>query len=266
MRGTLRAEWTKARTLPSTGWLLLLVVLAMVGLGLAVTGTLRVHDCAPDPCVLDTAKLSLAGVRLAQVGAATLGVLLVTGEYATGTIIPTLVAVPRRWSVLVAKVAVLGTLVAGAGTAGVVGALLLARATLPGKGFTAATGYPDSTLLHDLTQRAAVGTVLYLVLIALLGLGIGHLVRDTGAAVTFVLTLLLVAPLVAMFVSDPHWQRRIHRYAPMDAGLAVQSTRDLATQPIAPWWGLALLGAYAGAAVVGGAVVLRLRDASRLPG
>ena len=266
MTGALRAEWTKARTVPSTGWLLLLVVLAMVGVGFAVTSTLRIHDCGQDPCVLDTTKLSLAGVHLAQVGAGILGVLLATSEYTTGTISPTLAAVPRRWAVLTSKCAVAATLVAGAAAVGVVGALLAARSRLPGRGFTAATGYPDSTVLQSLTQRGAVGTVLYLVLITLLGLGIGHLVRDTGAAVTLLLTLLFVAPLVAMFVSDTRWQLRIHRYAPTDAGLVIQSTRDLAGQPIAPWWGMALLAGYTLTAVVAGAIALRARDATRLPG
>lgn len=265
MTGALRAEWTKARSVPSTGWLLLLVVLAMVGLGLSVTGTLRVHDCGEDPCVLDTVKLSLAGVHLAQVGAAVLGVLLVTGEYATGTIAPTLAGVPRRWSVLVSKVAIVGVLVTAAAVVGVVGTLLTARAVLPRRGFTAATGYPRTTLVHDLTQRAAVGTVLYVVLIALLGVGIGMLVRDTGAAVTLVLALLLVAPVVAMLVSDTRWQDRIHRYAPMDAGLAVQATRGLTTLPIEPWHGLAILAGYAVVAVAAGGVALWLRDATRPP-
>jgi ABC-2 type transport system permease protein len=265
MTGALHAEWTKARTVPSTGWLLLVVVLAMVGLGLAVTGTLRIDECTKEPCAFDTVKLSLAGVRLAQVGAAILGVLLVTGDYATGTITPTLAGVPRRWAVLVSKVAVGGALVAGAAVVGVVGAMLTARAVLPGRGLTAAAGYPQTTVLHDLTQRAAVGTVLYLVLVALLGTGIGLLVRDTGAAVAVVLALLLAVPLVAMFVSDADWQARIHRFAPMDAGLAIQSTRDLATLPIGPWPGLALLAAYALAAAMAGGIVLRLRDATRLP-
>ncbi len=265
MTGALRSEWTKARTVPSTGWLLLLVVLAMVGLGFAITGTLRVHDCAEDPCTLDTVKLSLAGVRLAQVGAAILGVLLVTGEYATGTITSTLVGVPRRWTVLVSKVAVLGALASGAAAVGVVGALLVARAVLPGRGFTAAAGYAGSTVLHDLTQRAAIGTVLYLTLIALLGAGMGLLIRDTGAAVTAMLALLFVMPVVAMFISDPDWQERVLRYAPMDAGLAIQSTRDLATLPIRPWSGLALLACYALAAVAAGGSALRARDATRSP-
>jgi ABC-2 type transport system permease protein len=265
MTGALRAEWTKARTVPSTGWLLLFVVVAMIGLGLAVTGTLQIHDCGEDLCTFDTVKLSLAGARLAQVGAAILGILLVTSEYATGSITPTLVGVPQRWAVLVAKVAVGSVLVSGAAVVGVVGALLTARAVLPGRGLTAAAGYPQTAMLHDLTQRAAVGTVLYLVLVALLGAGIALLVRDTGAAVTVVLALLLVVPLVAMFVSDTDWQHRIHRYAPMDAGLAIQSTRNLAALPITPWPGLALLAGYALAALTAGGIALCVRDAARSP-
>jgi ABC-2 type transport system permease protein len=265
VKGALRAEWAKARTIPSTGWLLLLVVVAMIGVGLSVTGTLRVDDCGEHRCALDTVKLSLAGVRLAQVGAAILGVLAVTSEYATGTITPTLAAVPRRSFVLVSKLVVVAVLAMGSAVVGVAGALLTARVVLPHRGFTAATGYPVSGLVHELTQRAALGTVLYLMLIALIGVGVGLLIRDTGAAVTLVLTVLLVLPLVAVFVSDTDWQDRIHRYAPMDAGLAVQSTRGLATQPIGPWSGLALLAAYVFAIVVAGGMVLQRRDATRSP-
>ncbi|RAG32637.1 ABC transporter permease, partial [Burkholderia multivorans] len=70
--------------------------------------------------------------------------------------------------VLASKCAVAATLVAGAAMVGVVGALLVAHFTLPGRGFTAATGYPGSSVFEDRTQRGAFGTVLYLVLITLL--------------------------------------------------------------------------------------------------
>lgn len=262
MTGALRAEWTKARSLPSTAWLLLGLAVAMVAIGLAATGSVHVDECGQGACTVDTVKLTLGGVRLAQVAAAVLGVLVVTADYATGTIVPTLAAVPRRWRVVVAKVAVLAAGVAGAAVAGVVGALLVARAVLPGRGFTPARGYAATTVVHDLTQRAAVGTVLYLVLVAVLGAGLGFVIRDTGVAVTVVLALLLLAPVLAMVVGDPVWQTRIHRFAPADAGLAVQATRGLATLPIAPWRGLALLAAYALAALGAGAWTLRVRDAS----
>jgi ABC-2 type transport system permease protein len=47
----------------------------------------------------------------------------------------------------------------------------------------------------------------------------------------------------------------------MDAGLSIQTTRDFAAAHIGPWAGLGVLAAYAGAAVVAGALALRLRDA-----
>ena len=59
----------------------------------------------------------------------------------------------------------------------------------------------------------------------------------------------------------PSWQRRIHRLSPMDAGLSIQSTRDLAAAHIGPWAGIGVLSLYAVAAVVAGSVVFRLRDA-----
>ena len=141
--------------------------------------------------------------------------------------------------------------------------MLTARAVLPRRGFTAASGYGATSVVHDVTQRAAVGTVLYLVLVALLGAGVGLMIRDTGVAVTVVLGLLLLAPVIAALVSDPRWQSRVHRWAPMDAGLAIQSTRGIASLPIHPWPGLAVLAAYSLAALIGGGVLLRVRDATR---
>jgi hypothetical protein len=47
----------------------------------------------------------------------------------------------------------------------------------------------------------------------------------------------------------------------MTAGLAVQATRGLDAYPIGPWRGLGVLAAYAGATVLIGGILFRLRDA-----
>jgi ABC-2 type transport system permease protein len=257
---SLHAEWTKARTLPSTAWLVVFVVVAMIGLSLAITGTLRIDECE-GACLRDTVKLSLSGVRLAQIGAVTLGVLAVSGEYATRTITPSLTAVPRRPVVVVGKLGVIAALTLAGALVGVIGALVTARIVLPQRGFTPAAGYPRLSLADNLTLRAAVGTVLYLVLLALLSAGVALLVRDTGGALVLVLSLLFLSPVFSTFISNPHWQERLHRFSPMDAGLAIQTTRDLAALPIAAWPGMAVLAAYAGAAGCAGAATLCLRDA-----
>ena len=85
--------------------------------------------------------------------------------------------------------------------------------------------------------------------------------RHGGAALTTTLGLLYVAPVVALFVTDPLWQERIRKYAPMSAGLAVQDTVVPSTSPIGPWAGLGVLAAYAGEAIVTGAILFRYRDA-----
>jgi ABC-2 type transport system permease protein len=143
----------------------------------------------------------------------------------------------------------------------VIGSLVVARLMLPANGFTQAHRYPNLTLTDALTRRASVGTVLYLGLLAILTTGVGAILRDTAGTIATMLTLLYGSSIVAMFVTSSRWQVRIHRIAPMDAGLAIQSTRDLASAPIGAWAGLGVLSAYAGAAVLIGALLFRLRDA-----
>ncbi|GAB4051348.1 ABC transporter permease [Catellatospora paridis] len=262
MRRSLHAEWTKLRTLPSTGWLLVAAVAGTVLVGYAATGTLDIEHCRAPWCYEDTTKLSLLGVRLGQAAIVILAVLAVTPEYGTKMIKTTLAATPGRLTVLASKLAVVTGITLLAAVLGVLGSFLAARAVLPGNGFTSANGYPPLSLSDELTRRAAVGSVLYLGLIAVLGVGIGALVRDTAAAVTTVLTLLFAAPVLAMLVTDPRWQHRIHRFAPMDAGLTIQTTRDIAaTTHIGAWAGMGVLAAYAAAALVAGALVFRFRDA-----
>ena len=264
MRGygrALRGEWTKARTLPSTWWSLLFAVAATVALGAAIVGTLERSRCLA-PCFEDTTRLSLSGARLGQVGVVVLAVLAVTAEYATRTIGPTVTAMPRRARIVVGKLAVAGGLGLTAGVLAVAGSLLVARIVLPGKGFTATNGYGAVSLGDDLLRRAAVGTVAYFGLVAILSAGIGLLLRDTAGSVTAMLAVLYGAPIVAMVVSDPMWQHRLHRFAPMDVGLSIQTTREAAaTTHIGPWAGVGLLATYAAGTALAGLVVFLRRDA-----
>ncbi|WP_433471837.1 ABC transporter permease subunit [Spirillospora sp. CA-142024] len=264
MRGlwALRAEWTKLRTVPSTAWLVPALAALVAAVGAAVTGSVDTSHCpTPAGCMEDTPKLALSGVQLGQVAAIVLGVLAVGGEYATGTIAATLAAVPGRVTVLAAKAAVVAGVVAAAGTAGVLAALAAARGILPGNGYTSANGYPPLTLTDGPTARAASGTVLYLVLVALLALGVGTVLREQAVAITAVLALLWIVPVVARLAADPKWEERLERAAPMPAGLAVQATRDLDRLPIGPWQGLGVLACYAAAALLAGGAVFARRDA-----
>ncbi len=262
MKRAVRAEWTKLRTVPSSAWLLVGTVLFTVALGAAVTATVTVSHCAsPAECNEDIAKMSLTGIGLGQVAVVVLAVLTVTNEYATGMIHTTLGAEPRRGLVLASKAAVVTAAVLVVGALGVAGSVLAARYILPGNGYTGANGYPPLSLADGPTLRAAVGSVLYLGLIALLSVGIAALVRDTAGSITAVLLVLFATPMVAGFISEPVWQQRLQRFSPMTAGLAIQSTRSLESLPIGPWAGLGVLATYAAGAAAIGAVVFRFRDA-----
>jgi ABC-2 type transport system permease protein len=76
-----------------------------------------------------------------------------------------------------------------------------------------------------------------------------------------VLGLIYVIPLVGDVALSTTWQHRIERWTPMDAGLAIQATRNIGKLPIGPWTGLGVLGLWAAAALLAGWLVLRLRDA-----
>jgi ABC-2 type transport system permease protein len=258
---TLHAEWTKLRTLASTRWLLLGVVALTAGVsaGTAVAASCPAGSpaggCQPDP-----AKISLTGVQAGQVIVTVLAVLAISNEYNTGMIRVTLTAMPRRWSVLGAKAALVGGLVLVAGGLGVLGSVLAGRLILPGQGFTAAHGFAPLSLADGPVLRAACGSVLYLALIALLALGVATAVRDAAVATGVVLALLYLFPLVAVVVAKS-WQRHVEQIGPMTAGLSIQATAGLKSLPLTPWQGLGVLAAWALSALLLGALLLRLRDA-----
>ena len=257
MRHALHAEWTKLRTAPGTAWLLAASILLTAGASALAAAIVK----CPGSCTADTTKVSLTGIMLGQATIATLAVLVMSGEYSTGMIRVTLAAVPRRPALLAAKAAVLAGVVLAVGAIAVGTSLLAGRLLEPGNGFTARHGFAALSLAHGPTLRAAAGSVLYLALIALLSLGAATALRDSAAAITVVLGLLYIFPVLGDVVLNPAWQYRIARWAPMNAGLAIQATRNLGTPPIGPWAGLGVLAAWTAVALLAGGLLLRLRDA-----
>jgi len=258
MLAALRAEWIKLRTVASTGWLLLAGAVVTITVSSAVVA---VEKCSSASCAVDTTKVSLSGVQVGQAAVAILAVIVIGGEYGTGMIRTTLVAVPRRWVMLGAKAAAVSLVTAAAGIIAVLGSLLAGRIFLPGNGFTAAHGFQPLSVTDGPTLRAAIGSVLYLVLVALFSLGVAAAVRETAVAVAIAGGLMYVLPAVVSLVLDSAWQHRVLRVAPMSAGQAIQSTTNLGKLPIGPWPGIGVLAAWTAAALLIGWLLLRLRDA-----
>ncbi len=259
MSEALHAEWTKLRTLPGTGWLLLGVVAATVIISAAVSASVACSSTAA--CHADVTRLSLTGTYLGQAIVAIVAVLAVSGEYGTGMIAATLAAMPRRTTVLAAKAAVVTAMTLAAGIPAVLGSVLAGRLILPGHGYTPAHGYPVLSLADGTVLRAAAGTVLYLALIALLSLGVAAAVRDAAVAIGAVLGLLYLFPILSQVVGSPGVARHLQQIGPMTAGLEIQASTALHSLPISPWAGLGVLAAWAAAALLAGGLLLRLRDA-----
>lgn len=250
-----RGEWTKARTLASTWWLLAATTAS--GIGLSATVCAIVRDLPGDS--QDPARLALSGIQLAQALVAIWAVRAVTGEYRGGMIRTTLIAVPGRVTLIAARTAVVAALALATGAITVAGSLLAAHPLLAANGFTSPHGLPLALGARP-TLRAAIGSILYLGLIALLAAGIAVVVRDTAAATGIVLGLLYLFPVAAQLAGNPTWQRHLRQIGPTTAALGIQSTTGLNALPIGPWAGLAVLATWAAVSVVGGGLALRMRD------
>jgi ABC-2 type transport system permease protein len=250
VRAYLLAEWTKTRTAPAA--LLLLVAVAAVVAGAAFLSAVPMGAAVAGGGSqgADVPKDLLIGVQVAQALTAVAGVLAVGGEYGTGLLAVTLTVMPRRGALLAAKAAVVGGLSLVAGSAGVLGAVLAGRLN----------GLPVS-LADGPTLRAAAGSALYLVLVALLGLGVAVAARDAVAASGVLFGLLFVLAALPSLVADPGWKLALWRISPMNAGLTVQFTTGLERLPIGPWQGLAVTAGWAVAALLLGGLLLRRRDA-----
>jgi ABC-2 type transport system permease protein len=255
LRGLLRSEWTKLRTVRSTLWDLGMTV--FVGLGAsaaatAVTSTRWATEPAVNKAAFDPIEVSLTGVFLGgTLLLGVLGILVVSAEYGTGTIRATLAAEPRRAKVLAAKVLVFGTV------ALVVAEVVAFAAFLLGQGLLTSPA-PHATLSSPGALRAVVGTGLYLCVVGLLALGIAVVVRNTAGAITVYVGVLLVLPIIFEALPDP-LQYQVERPLPLSIGSAM--VNDPPPHAFGPSVGLLILSGYTLVALALGAVFLVRRDA-----
>jgi ABC-2 type transport system permease protein len=249
---TLRSEWTKLRTSPGTVWMLAGIVVLTAGMSAASAAT---AGCPPvDGCAVDPARAGLAGVALGQAVVVVLGALMLGTEYHTGMMGVSLAATPRRTFLLLAKAANVVALVAVSGVLGLLGSYVSARLLLPGR------GYRLAPLTDPAVLRAVGGSVLYLVLVALLGLGLAAMAREPAAAIGIALGLLYVLPLIASVVTEKHWKRHLEQIQPMGAGLNIQATINLHGLVLSPWAGLGVLAAWSFGSLLVGWLLLIARD------
>jgi ABC-type transport system involved in multi-copper enzyme maturation permease subunit len=252
----LRSEWTKLWSLRSTRWALLAAFVTQAGLGLIVAAFQMAnwnHLHADERLRYDSIDTGVGGYHLSQLAIGVLGVLVISGEYSTGQIRSTFMAVPRRLPVLWAKAAVFSAVTA---------ALMLVGALISFFGVQAIVA--QRHLQHGLGDphalRAVVGTALFLTVLGALCLGLGGLVRNTAGGIATYVGLLFVLPgVVAILPASVN--DAVSPYLPLNAGFAIATSTFENSHHLAPWTGLGLFVGYAAVVLAAAAVGLRRRDA-----
>jgi hypothetical protein len=250
----IRSEWTKLWSLRSTRWSLLLAFIAQAGLGpliALITMSRWSHLSLSDRLTINPIDRSLGGWHLAQLAIAILGVMTMTGEYATGMIRSSLMAAPKRLPVLWAKLIVFCTVTL---------VLMLVAAFIGFLGSQAifSEHHVNVGLSAPHAFRALIGAVLVVTATGALCIGLGTIVRHTAGGIALFVGFFFVLPgLIEVLPSGT--ADAIHPYLPSSAIDIAQALPD--SYVFSPWGGFALFCGYAAAVIVIAARLLRQRDA-----
>jgi ABC-2 type transport system permease protein len=251
----LLSEWTKLRSVRSTKWSLGVGFLLTVAFPIAFSFVTSSHWGSMSPqerADRHPLDIALAGVDIAQLAIAVLGVLLISAEYSTGSIRSTFTAVPKRLLVLWAKLV----------DYAVVSLALMVPAVL-------VSFFASQAILgrHDILQisftqhgvaRAVLGGALYVMLVGIFALAIGAIVRNTAGGIAAFAGIFFVLPPL-MFVLPTSWNNAISQYLPSDAGRQLFALQH-ASHTLRPLTGGLVFGGYCAAAIVVAAVLLVRRD------
>jgi ABC-2 type transport system permease protein len=249
-RDVLASEWIKLLSVRSTYWTLLVAVVTPIGLSALVAVTLanapgrgaqRVDPLLPGVISLEYALLAV-GV---------MGVLTFSTEYSTGLIRTTFEAVPRRRAVLAAKAAVIGALTLVTGEAVAFASFGLVQAVLSGKHLGVSLAQPG-------VPGAVLADGLLLFVVAVMGVGLGAIVRHTAGGIAALVGVIIVPAILALLPSP--WGARVGRFTLLDAARQVTALHP-ATNLFSPAWSLVVLLAWPAVALLAAAVTITRRDA-----
>ena len=254
-RTVTRMEWRKLRTVRSSWLILVIFAVGMISLSVLALS----HEGYPQLSAADRASFdptrdsTFTGLLLGQLLAAVLGVLTITSEFSSGMIRATFAAAPRRPLVLAAKASVLVAVMLTAGEILAFVAFLAGQAVLQAPAPRAALGQPG-------VLRAVLMAGAYPALVALIGLGLGAVIRHTAGAICAVVVVLFLLPLLVAPLGAAT-QDSVVRFLPEQiAALSLTAVRPVASA-LPPALAFALLCGYAAIAVAAGAWQLARRDA-----
>jgi ABC-2 type transport system permease protein len=229
-RDLVAAEWIKLRSQRSTPWML--AVAALVVIGSAVVAAHADYANFPRYSPADQHEhgfslsdaFPLAGGLMLMVVAASTGAAGIVSEYSSGLIRTTTVAIPARAAVVLAKAVVTATVWTLAGAIISTASFTISQAILHGR-------HAGDSITHPGAFTAVLGNTLLAPVCALIGLGLGVLIRHSiattvTAIVTLVMLPIFLSPQQRLTAEIRHamvftaWQRLTEAYGPPQAAAA----------------------------------------------
>ncbi|MFD7408062.1 ABC transporter permease [Streptomyces sp. NPDC059866] len=250
----IRSEWTKIRSVASTVWTLSLAVVVTIALGMLISALSKSefeNMNARDRLSFDPTFISFAGMSLGQLALIVFGVLVVSNEYSTGMIRTSLAAAPQRGTFLFSKLAVATLL-----------ALVVGMAT------SFVTFFLGQAMLGDLSARigdpgvlrAVIGGGVYMTLIAMFSMGVAAMLRSPMLSLGILMPFFF---LISNILGNVSATKKVGQFLPDQAGSKIMQVVVPVDDdaPYGPWGGLAIMVLWVLAALIGGYVLLKKRDA-----
>jgi ABC-2 type transport system permease protein len=178
---------------------------------------------------------------------------VITTEYSTGVIRSSLLAVPKRIPMLVAKVAVFAVVMT-----------VLAEIVAFGSFFVGAAimhSHVSVSLSGTDILRATIGAGLYLVVFGLFAMGIGAILRHTAGAISIAVCVAFVLPILTGLLPDTSFFNHLNAYLPQQAGSQVYLVHQTTIKLLSAWEGFGVLCIWAAVLLGIGGYLLYRRDA-----
>jgi ABC-2 type transport system permease protein len=273
--GVFRSEWIKLRSLTSTVILLALTLVATVGVGALavlirftfldqmikraqeagqpVTGEMLTKSFPPGSG-FDLYNLPNAGIQIGTLVLGSLAVLFISSEYATGMIRSTMNAVPKRIPAFAAKALLLVVISYVITTVAAVLTFLIAMPVFQGLDI-------DLTWSTEGVMYSIFTGGLYVAGVALIGLSLGTLLRNSAGGVTVLVALFFVLSIASGFLSlvPGEFWKYVPQYIPSEAGgrfLSIGHTDGV----IDPWQGGLIFLGYVLVFLIPAMIVIKKRD------
>jgi ABC-2 type transport system permease protein len=252
----LLSEWTKLWSLRSTRWVLLVSFIAMAAPGPIISAVQMgrwAHLSLHDRLTFDSIDVGVGGWHLAQLGIGVLGVLIISGEYSTGMIRSSLMAVPRRLPVVAAKVLVYAAVTFALMAVATLISYFVTQAIVSGHHIQHGVGAPGAL-------RVVLGNILFLTVLGTMCVGLGTWVRNTaGGIAAFVGLIFVLSGLIDILPANIG--NAVSPYLPLNAGTGVATHHFDNSHHLSPWGGFALFCGYTLIILLGAAITLMRRDA-----